>query len=511
MPIFLLLFMVLSIDCQLYPRFPKDPKLLAELNDFELRLLRDFSRGRGRPLRVESDSVDDFLFPKEVEEKKASNEERFLPRELARSMFSTDRSPDDGVIAFEALTPRIGTSEFISPTDKANNFLTLSEPQRREFTHQSLKPVPELLPPDGVRIRPKSIEKHSNLLKEQIREPDRETFKEYATIIQQLINLKKASKFDSTSTEEPLIPLTASQQLTKVRKQRLYPANIQPIHPIRTDQRNQHNAILAAPNRPANTWQPVDGSTNLEDGEDWETKMHELSEQLHTLLAQIKETKKKSKKIDVKKIRPRVTVLRNGSAEQTSDNEYLFVASITLIQDEGRNILVDTGLGTDVRGRAELLGKLGELGLSPSQIQIVISTHGHPDHNGGIGNFPDAIHYHGWFIHQHNIFNLSHLFEGDRQQLTENVHLIKTPGHTSDDISVVVKNVERFGNVTVTGDVFIRSEDTDHPIMWRPLSFNETQQNISRRYLLCTSNYLIPGHGPGFFVTRQMRAKFGCN
>ncbi|PIO68512.1 hypothetical protein TELCIR_09698, partial [Teladorsagia circumcincta] len=44
-----------------------------------------------------------------------------------------------------------------------------------------------------------------------------------------------------------------------------------------------------------------------------------------------------------------------GSANQTNDGRYNFVATITLIQDGGKNILVDTGLGTDINGRMQLM------------------------------------------------------------------------------------------------------------------------------------------------------------
>lgn len=68
--------------------------------------------------------------------------------------------------------------------------------------------------------------------------------------------------------------------------------------------------------------------------------------------------------------RPKLIILRNvritvvdfkgsivfqGTAEQTKDGQYEFIATISLIQDEGKNILVDTGMGTDINGRTQLL------------------------------------------------------------------------------------------------------------------------------------------------------------
>lgn len=44
-----------------------------------------------------------------------------------------------------------------------------------------------------------------------------------------------------------------------------------------------------------------------------------------------------------------------GIARQTDINEYVFIASITLIRDSNKVILVDTGLATDINGHTDLL------------------------------------------------------------------------------------------------------------------------------------------------------------
>lgn len=44
-----------------------------------------------------------------------------------------------------------------------------------------------------------------------------------------------------------------------------------------------------------------------------------------------------------------------GSVAQLGDNEYHLIASIVLISDNGTNIVVDTGLGTNSTGRADML------------------------------------------------------------------------------------------------------------------------------------------------------------
>ena len=40
-----------------------------------------------------------------------------------------------------------------------------------------------------------------------------------------------------------------------------------------------------------------------------------------------------------------------------------------------------------------VFSELSTYGLAPPNIHIVVSTHGHLDHNGGVHDFPDAVHY----------------------------------------------------------------------------------------------------------------------
>ncbi len=64
-----------------------------------------------------------------------------------------------------------------------------------------------------------------------------------------------------------------------------------------------------------------------------------------------------------------------------------------LIRSEGKNILVNTGLGNklsdkqrkvfDLQRDGDLLEKLAALGLLPADIEVVINTHLHSDHCGG--------------------------------------------------------------------------------------------------------------------------------
>lgn len=55
--------------------------------------------------------------------------------------------------------------------------------------------------------------------------------------------------------------------------------------------------------------------------------------------------------------------------------------SCILLQTEGKNILIDAGLGAPF---SQLLPKLAEIGIMPEELEYVFISHLHPDHVGGM-------------------------------------------------------------------------------------------------------------------------------
>lgn len=53
-------------------------------------------------------------------------------------------------------------------------------------------------------------------------------------------------------------------------------------------------------------------------------------------------------------------------------------------------------------------------------------------------------------------------------------------------------------------------KDIDYPMMWKKFSINESQQEQSRRQLICMANYIVPGHGKVFRVTSEMKNGVNC-
>ncbi|XP_076045412.1 metallo-beta-lactamase domain-containing protein 1-like isoform X2 [Oratosquilla oratoria] len=145
-------------------------------------------------------------------------------------------------------------------------------------------------------------------------------------------------------------------------------------------------------------------------------------------------------------------------------------------------------------------------GLSCDDIGYAIATHGHSDHLGNLNLFLKAKHIVGFTIsYQHEFF--IHPFEtGEPYKIDKNVEVLPTPGHTTADVSVVVRTQD-MGTVVVAGDLFEKEEDIADETIWKYVagSENPTQQAKHRRHILSIADYIVPGHGPMFPVTPNMQ------
>lgn len=156
-------------------------------------------------------------------------------------------------------------------------------------------------------------------------------------------------------------------------------------------------------------------------------------------------------------------------------------ATITLIKDGDNNIIVDPGI---LKSQKILVDKLKEEGLSVSDIDIVFITHSHIDHYRNIGMFPEAktLEYFGLWD--------KNTVQDWREQFSEDIKIIKTPGHNYDGLTFLVKTDD--GVVAICGDVF-----------WKK-NFPELEDDVyatdkeklkeSRKIVLESADWVIPGH-----------------
>jgi glyoxylase-like metal-dependent hydrolase (beta-lactamase superfamily II) len=192
-----------------------------------------------------------------------------------------------------------------------------------------------------------------------------------------------------------------------------------------------------------------------------------------------------------------VIILRPGFVQQEHVGTEVMVragCTISLIRAQ-ENILVDSGGPSE---SALLVALLAAQSLHPQQIQYVIYTHGHIDHVGNSNLFPQATFIAGRDRAIGDRYAQLDYSTGPLR-LADDVYIIPTPGHTSEDISVLVTTAT--GLVAIVGDVFEHAGDNHHE-SWTVSSWNQEVQRASRERILSIADRIVPGHGGMFSVNR---------
>ena len=176
----------------------------------------------------------------------------------------------------------------------------------------------------------------------------------------------------------------------------------------------------------------------------------------------------------------RVHVLLDGSLRPD------VASTCSLLLDGDHAIVVDPGLAPS---QESITGPLHGLGLSRSDVTDVVLSHHHPDHTINVGLFPMArIHDH-WAIY--DFAGRWDTVECEGRQITANVSLMKTPGHTDEDMSTVVQTAN--GVYVLTHEWWTANEPVDDP--YAP---DLAELRRSRARILEIAEVIVPGHGPAF-------------
>jgi glyoxylase-like metal-dependent hydrolase (beta-lactamase superfamily II) len=181
-----------------------------------------------------------------------------------------------------------------------------------------------------------------------------------------------------------------------------------------------------------------------------------------------------------------------------------------LIRDEGLNIIHDPGI-LQLGRYGTLQQRLGEFGLTPEDIDIVINSHCHYDHveaNYLFKGKPLIIHEKEleytdrlyWPEWRHAFLGImdQQIISGSHK-LSNNVRLIETVGHTPGSITTLVETDE--GLIAVVGDAVIVKEDL---LELRPPSVvtknieADVAVNSLKKIRELNPKLVIPGHDAPF-------------
>jgi glyoxylase-like metal-dependent hydrolase (beta-lactamase superfamily II) len=155
----------------------------------------------------------------------------------------------------------------------------------------------------------------------------------------------------------------------------------------------------------------------------------------------------------------------------------------TLIFDEDKIILSDPGVLDDQK---IMVDALAQENLTVDDITHIFITHSHMDHYRNIGMFPKAI-----SIDYTGIWQGGKFIERE-EQLSKDIRLIETPGHSYDSLTALVQTEK--GIIAIAGDLWWSSRGPK----FDKFATDMEKLKESREKVLSLADYIIPGHGKMF-------------
>ena len=204
------------------------------------------------------------------------------------------------------------------------------------------------------------------------------------------------------------------------------------------------------------------------------------------------------------------------SGHLTEDHNVRFNLACFLVRSDGRNIIVDTGLGPKPADApetpwGELLNDFAAHGVRPEEIDMVVMTHLHRDHVGWnlqsqdgnfVPTFPNAKYYmsaidcnasHDPALQQDRFPNapecvwplqdlgVAELMEGEFS-LTSELTTLPTPGHTPGHMSIMIASQGERG--LILGDVLHNTVQVHETDWVSRADIDPEQTRITRRSLM---------------------------
>lgn len=162
--------------------------------------------------------------------------------------------------------------------------------------------------------------------------------------------------------------------------------------------------------------------------------------------------------------------------------------TISLVIDHDMVIVVDPGALDDQK---ILVDALAREHLTIKDVTHVCITHSHIDHYRNVGMFPKAkvLEYFGLWT--------GGRIEDWQENFTDDIQVIKTPGHDYSSITLFVKQ-DNDGVVAICGDVFWKEGGP----AFDPYASDHKKLQHSRELVLKMSQWIIPGHA-GMYKTKN--------
>ena len=119
----------------------------------------------------------------------------------------------------------------------------------------------------------------------------------------------------------------------------------------------------------------------------------------------------------------------------SADGARYVAGTIVLIRGENAIIVADPGMVTD---RALIVDALAQEGIAPPEVTHVFVSHHHPDHTINVALFPNAEVVDFWAVYKGDLWR----DHADGYAIAPGITVLRTPGHTEEDASLVVETAE---------------------------------------------------------------------
>ena len=193
----------------------------------------------------------------------------------------------------------------------------------------------------------------------------------------------------------------------------------------------------------------------------------------------------------------RVWVLTPGYVQPLEGREFLpgvqtdgarkVASTISVVQGRDIVLIVDPGMAAPAVWD-NILSTLASQGMTPQDVTHVFISHHHPDHTTHLGLFPHAVTVDFWASYKDDLWE----DHPDNYQLAPGITVVRTPGHTDEDASLLVETTEGMYAFTHLwwGPNLEPKED--------PLAEDHDGIKKYRQRLLQQADWIVPGHGPAF-------------
>ncbi|GAA2602451.1 hypothetical protein GCM10010399_36450 [Dactylosporangium fulvum] len=159
-------------------------------------------------------------------------------------------------------------------------------------------------------------------------------------------------------------------------------------------------------------------------------------------------------------------------------------STVGFVRDGDTLLVTDPGMVGD---RELILARLRQLGVAPEAVTDVVFSHHHPDHTLNAALFPNARFHDHWAIYQGDRWEDR---DAEGWQLSPSVRLIRTPGHTPQDITTLVGTADGVVAFTHLWTTPTSADD--------PYATDMDALHTGRERVLAVADVVVPGHGPAF-------------